>query len=97
LQTAFVQALQEAKVSHANAARWIGTSKATIARWVHLRSRIDVEAVLASTQLGERFRRALCTHSHDESVHVDAPHVARPKARVTSKRSAKLRSLKGNR
>ncbi len=58
--------------TNAKAAKWLGISERTLFGWVHCIHAIAVERVLASTRLGDEFRRALCVHQHDP-----VPYVAR--------------------
>lgn len=71
--------MSEVGVSQSGAARWMRVTSRTVRNWLSLASPMNVEAVLASPRLGERFRRALCTHEHA------------PVGYVARKRSAKAR------
>jgi hypothetical protein len=66
LRGALAHALAKTAESHASAARWLGVSEHTIARWLAERSPINVEKVLASPRLATAFREHLCTHSHEQ-------------------------------
>lgn len=86
IAASLVQAMRAIGASQNVVARWTNKSARTVRNWVHEQNPINVEAVLASPKLGELFRRALCTHEH-----APVGYVARRRARVTDKRSAKAR------
>ncbi len=101
LSTSFVLALSELGVSHSGAARTLRVDKKTVARWVNMRSPINVEAVLAVPRLGSAFRRALCTIDHVEPAgqapaafiaHKHTGSIARRRPSSSIKRGAKSRS-----
>lgn len=98
IAASLVQAMRELDASQGAVARWTKKSARTVRNWVHEQNPINVEAVLASSKLGERFRRALCTHDHDEPARVahDAPYLLRARKGAKQKRRAKPRS-KGRR
>lgn len=76
LARALLKVIRDRELSQEGAARLIGVAKSTIGRWVRLDVEMNIEAVVASPGIGDAFKRALCTHDHDDSV----PYVARKKA-----------------
>lgn len=86
LLASFVQALEEVDISDARAARDVDVHDNTVARWLSGECAVNAEKVLDSKLLAVPFRRALCIHDH-----APAGYVARRRAPVTNKRSAKAR------
>lgn len=70
----FLRVVAEARGTHSAAARWMGIAPRTLRRRIARKS-IPIDRVLATPQLGERFRRALCTEGHQP-----APYVARKRS-----------------
>jgi predicted XRE-type DNA-binding protein len=65
LARALLKAITDRGLSQERAARLIGVAKSTVGRWVRLEVEMNVEAVLATTGLGDEFKRALCTEHHE--------------------------------
>jgi hypothetical protein len=68
IAAALLRAVSVQGASNAAAARWLGISERTMFAWTHCERPIVVELVLACPQLGDVFRRELCTEEHDHSA-----------------------------
>lgn len=67
IAVALLRAVSVQGASNSTAARWLGISERTMFAWTHCERPIVVELVLACPQLGDVFRRELCTEEHDHS------------------------------
>lgn len=74
----FRRVVKEAHGTVSAASRWMGMPERTLRRRIAKKD-IPFAIVLATPQLGERFRRALCTEEHKE--HAPEPYIARKRAR----------------